>query len=97
MKLSGLIRRPSAFVPVAMSSGALLAILVHLLRVGPAPQADEGAAAHIWQLLMIAQLPVVALFAIKWIPQAPKPALIVLVLQIAGIVAALAPVAILRW
>ena len=52
---------------VAVSSAALLTIVIHLLRVGAAPQADEGAAAHIWQLLMVAQLPVVAPVAIfRW-------------------------------
>ena len=97
MKFSALLKRPSAFLPLAMSSVAVLSIIVHITRFGTAPQADEEAAAHIWQLLMLVQLPVVALFAIKWLPEAPKQAVVVLALQLAAIAAALAPVALLKW
>jgi hypothetical protein len=38
------------------------------------------------------QIPVVAFFAIKWLPQAPRQALYVLVLQVGVALAALAPV-----
>ena len=64
---------------------------------GTAPQADEGAAAHIWQLLMILELPLVAVFAIRWLPEAPRQAVLVLGLQLLAIGGALAPVALLRW
>ena len=97
MKLSALLKHPSAFVPMAMSTAALLTIVLHIARAGTAPQADEGAAAHVWQLLMAGQLPIVALFAIKWMPAAPKQASGVLALQVGAIVAALAPVALLGW
>jgi len=97
MKTSAMLRRPSAYLPLAMSSAAVLTILVHIARFGTARQADEGAAAHLWQLLMVAQLPVVAVFAIQWVPRAPKQALIVLALQLAALAAALAPVALLGW
>src|SRR4051812_4503286 len=69
------VKRPSAWVPLAMSGTALALVLGHLLRAGAAPQADEGLAAHLWQLLMAGQLPVVALFAARWLPRAPGPAL----------------------
>jgi len=97
MKTSAMLRRPSAYLPLAMSSAAVLTILVHIARFGTARQADEGAAAHLWQLLMVAQLPVVAFFAVRWVPRAPKQALIVLALQLAALAAALAPVALLDW
>ena len=97
MKTSAMLRRPSAYLPLAMSSAAVLTILVHIARFGTARQADEGAAAHLWQLLMVAQLPVVAVFAIQWVPRAPKQALIVLALQLVALAAALAPVALLGW
>jgi len=97
MKTSRLLRRPSAFAPIAMSSAALLTIAVHVARAGIAPQADEGAAAHVWQLLMAGQLPVVALFALKWLPEAPRPAAGVLALQLGALVAAAAPVVLLGW
>ena len=59
------LKHPSAFLPMAMSLGALATVLLFLALHGPAPQADEGAAAHIWQLLMAVQVPIVLFFAIK--------------------------------
>ncbi len=87
-----LIKRPSAFLPLAMSLVALAIVLVHLARFGAAREADEGTSAHLFQLLMAAQVPIVAFFAIKWLPQAPGPALQILALQAAAVLAALAPV-----
>jgi len=86
-----ILKRPSAILPMAMSLTALAIVLGHIAIYGAAREADEGAAAHLWQLLMAAQLPVVAFFAIKWLPRAPRQALIVLAEQ-AG--AALASVAV---
>ena len=93
-----IVKRPSAFVPMAMSLAALAMIGgVYVFGVatghgGLVREPDEGAAAHIWQLLMAGQLPVLAFFAIKWLPRAPRPALYVLALQAAGVLAAMAPV-----
>lgn len=92
-----MIKRPSAFVPVAMSFGALVIVLVHIIVSGVARQADEGTAAHLWQLLMAGQIPVVAFFAIRWLPQSPRSALPVLALQAVAALAALAPVYLLHW
>jgi len=52
------IRQPSAVIPIAFSAAALVTVLYHLAMFGTAPQADEGAAAHIWQLLMAGRAPV---------------------------------------
>jgi hypothetical protein len=79
-----------------MSFAALATVLLHVARFGAAREPDEGAAAHIWQLLMAAQIPVIVFFAIKWLPQAPKEALVVLALQIAAALAAAAPVFLLK-
>lgn len=92
MTLPRMIKQPSAFLPVAMSVAALATVALHVARFGVARESDEGAAAHIWQLLMAAQIPIIALFAIKWLPRAPKAALAVLALQIGAVLAALAPV-----
>jgi hypothetical protein len=97
VNLKIMIKRPSAFVPVAMSFAALALVLVHLIMSGAARQADEGAAAHLWQLLMAAQIPIVAFFAIRWIPRSPRSALPVLALQAIAALAALAPVYMLNW
>ena len=50
------------------------------------------AVAHLWQILMGGQLPLLAFFLIKWLPRAPKAALSVLALQILAALAAMAPV-----
>lgn len=75
------IKKPRAFVPLAMSLAALALILIHVAKFGIAPQADEGTSARLWQLLMAGQVPVVAFFAIKWLPRNPRQALQALALQ----------------
>jgi hypothetical protein len=67
-------------------------VLVHIAIFGAAREADEGATAHIWQLLMAAQMPVLAFFAIKWLPRAPRETLYVLALQAGAVLASIAPV-----
>jgi hypothetical protein len=91
------LKHPSAFLPLTMSLGALAAVLVHLTLHGPAPQADEGAAAHIWQLLMAGQIPIILFFAVRWAPESPRHAVPVLALQVVAALAALAPVFLLHW
>ncbi|MDQ6677129.1 MAG: hypothetical protein M3Z09_07515 [Acidobacteriota bacterium] len=44
-------RQPSAFIPIALSIAALVTVLYHVATFGIARETDEGAAAHIWQLL----------------------------------------------
>jgi|SRR5581483_2684072 len=97
IRLPEMFKRPSAFLPIVMSLCAVAVIVIHLLRFGPAPQADEGSAAHIWQLLMAAQLPLAALFLIRWAPRAPRAALPVIAMQIGAALAALAPIYFLHW
>ena len=92
-----MLKHPSAFLPVAMSFGALAAVLMFVALHGTAPQADEGAAAHIWQLLMAAQVPIVLFFAVKWLPRSPRQALPILGLQTGAALAAMAPVFLLHW
>jgi hypothetical protein len=91
------LKHPSAFLPVAMSLGALATVLMFIVLHGTAPQADEGAAAHIWQILMAAQVPVVLFFAIKWLPRSPRQAVPILGLQVGAALAAMAPVFLLHW
>ena len=87
-----LLRQPSAFLPVTMSAIALATVLTHVAVYGAAREADEGTAAHVFQLLIVAQLPIVAYFAIKFVSRTPRPALIVLIIQACAGLAALAPV-----
>ncbi len=76
-----IIKRPSAFLPMAMSLTALTLVLVHIAVFGAAREADEGTTAHLWQLLIAGQMPILAIFAIKWLPRAPRQTLYVLALQ----------------
>ncbi len=92
MRFSRMMRQPSAFLPVAMSLAALAVVLGHVLMFGVAREADEGTAAHVFQLLIVAELPIVAFFALRWLPRFPKQALLVLALQAGVGLAALAPV-----
>lgn len=75
-----LIGHPSAYLPLAMSLAALTLVLGHAAIYGVVHEADEGTAAHIFQILMIAQLPIVAYFVIKWLPKRPRESLMILAL-----------------
>ena len=92
-----MLRRPRAVVPVAMSAAALAVLIAYVALNGTAQQEDEGAAAHIWQILMAGQLPVIGFFAIKWLPLERKPALQVLALQFTAAMAAIFPVWWFQW
>ena len=92
-----LLKHPSGFLPVLMSLAALAVVLTFLVLHGTAPQADEGLEAHLWQVLMAGQVPVVVFFAIKWLPQSPGQTIRVIALQIGAALAALAPVFLLGW
>lgn len=88
----GIVKKPSALIPLAMSLVALAVVLSHIATHGVAREADEGAAAHIWQLLMAGQIPVLAFFAIRWLPRAPRPTAYVLAIQAGAALASMAPV-----
>ena len=90
-----LLRRPSALFPLAMSGVALALVVWQLVSRGAAAWPDEGTTAHLFQLFIVGQAPFAAWFAFKWMPREPGPAMLVLALQAAAAVAALAPVVIL--
>jgi hypothetical protein len=92
-----IVGRPSAFLPLAMSLISLALVLGQLAMFGAAPEADEGTTAHLWQLLMDGQAPVLVFFAVKWLRRAPRQTLYVLAMQAGAAVAAMAPVYILNW
>jgi len=92
MKIATLLKKPSAFLPLVMSITALAIVLGYLAVNGVVREPDEGTAAHVWQLLMAGQVPIIALFAIKWLPMATRQALLVLILQVGAALSAAAPV-----
>lgn len=89
------LKHPTAWMPIAMSAVALAIVLVHVAMFGVTRDADEGTAAHLWQLLMVGQLPFILYHASVWLPRTPRRALNVLAIQVAAALAALAPVLLL--
>lgn len=81
MSSNSLLRQPSAWIPLAMSLAALAFLLGYVAVSGIVQHEDEGAPARIFQLVMLAQLPVIAWFAVRWLPKQPRQALVVLALQ----------------
>jgi hypothetical protein len=86
------VRKPSAIVPIAMSICASATVLFSIAVVGAKREPDEGAAAHILQLLMAGQLPFVAWFALNWLKRDFRAGLTIVGLQLGAIAAALFPV-----
>ena len=66
------LRHPTVFLPLAMSLLALGMVLVHFTIFGIVKETDEGTAAHIFQLLMVGQFPIVAFLAFRWLAIAPR-------------------------
>jgi len=79
-----------------MSLAALAVLLSFLAMFGVVHEEDEGTAAHLFQLLMGGQVPVVGFFLIKWLPQKPKETLQVLALQIVAALLVATPVFLLE-
>jgi len=76
-----LLKEPSAYLPFGMALAALMLVLGHALVFGVVHETDEGAAAHIWQLLMAGQLPFLAYLVIRRLPSRPWAVMQVLALQ----------------
>ena len=84
-----MLKKPGAWLPMAMSVGALTLLLGYIAMFGIGDRhADEGAAARIFQLLLAGQLPIAAFFVFQWLPRNPKQTLVIVALQV---VAALIP------
>jgi hypothetical protein len=81
MTVRALMRQPTGYLPMAMSVGALAMIVWFVTVHGVVRQPDEGVQAHLWQLLVAGQVPLVAYFALRWLPRARRSALVVLALQ----------------
>jgi hypothetical protein len=83
-----LIKQPLALLPIVMSLAAIAMVLSHAAIGGVVHETDEGTLAHVFQLLMVAQVPIVALFVALWLPRQPGQTLRVVALQVAlGLIA----------
>jgi hypothetical protein len=81
MRDDSLLKQPSAWIPLAMSLTALAFLLGYVALYGIVQHEDEGAPARFFQLIMLLQLPIMAYFAIQWLPRRPKQSIYVLALQ----------------
>jgi hypothetical protein len=90
------IKQPSAWLPIVISLGVLAIMLGSFATFGvPRREADEGAAAHLFQLWLVIEVVMIAFFATTWLPKKPKQALLIVGLQVVAMLAAMAPVRIL--
>lgn len=71
-----------AVLPVLMSLVIIAIGIREVVMHGLVRQADEGIAAHLFQLLMPLQLVLIAYFGFIWLPRAPRQAAAVLALQV---------------
>ena len=95
--MTSLLKHPSAWIPIALSFAVVGGMLITMFLSGPpVPEADEGTIAHIFQLWLVLEACMILFFAIRWLPEKPKPALIILALQLLLVVAGCAPVYILH-
>ena len=87
-------KKPSAWIPVALSAFALITMLIYLatLDTPPVREADEGIGAHLFQIWLVLEALMITFFATKWLPRAPKDALIILAVQIIAVLGACSPV-----
>jgi hypothetical protein len=90
--VSQMIKRPLAWIPVAMSLAILAMVLTTIGISGAVRQQDEGTQAHIFQIWLVLEVVLMTVFAVAWVPRRPKQALVVLAIQILGALAACAPV-----
>jgi hypothetical protein len=97
-------KKASAWIPVAMSLVALVLVLIQLGIHGFGihglePERGQGAVANLWQLLMAAQIPIIAFFAFRWVRRGARwEAVTVLLVQaIAATAASVLPVFMFGW
>ena len=90
-------RKLSAWSPVIMSIGALVLVGVQISVHGTQPERDEGALAHLWQLLILGQLPIIGFFVFRWLRAYPRQGAAVLAAQVLAAALALAPVHTMGW
>ena len=90
-------KKASALIPVVMSLIALALGGVEISIHGMRPERDEGALAHLYQLLVVGQVPIISFFVFRWPRRAPLQGLRVVVAQAFALAAALVPVHMMGW
>ena len=92
--MRSLLKKPSAWVPIAIPLIFFAYLVVYISLFGIVRNTDEGTAAHLFQLWLVLEPFMIGFFAIKWLPQARKQALFILLLQI---VAVLLPISVVFY
>jgi hypothetical protein len=83
--MTAFLRQPlSGLIPVVLSVAGVCLVLGHALVYGVTREADEGTAAHLFQLLALAQVPFLAYFFVRHVRERPVQSLPLL-----GVLAAL--------
>jgi len=83
------------WAPPVMSAFALVILLTHVVVYGVRPQPDEGTAAHLWQLLVAGQLPIIGAWFFIGRRRQPSLSRRDLVGQLVALGLAVCPVAVL--
>ena len=86
------IKQPTVFLPLVMSFVALTMVLVHFAIFGIVEETDDGTAAHIFQVLILAQVPFISFLAFRWLAPAPGQVLFFILLQVSAALAAIVAV-----
>jgi len=89
--MNSLIKKPSAWIPIVIPLIFFTYLVIHITIFGIVREKDEGMGAHLFQLWLVLEPLMVGFFAVKWLPRAPKQALLILAIQI---VAALLPISV---
>lgn len=87
------INRLTGWTPAIMSAAAFALIVVVLTTGWERDLKDEGAAAHVWQLLVLLQAPLILAFLATSNWDRKRRVFGIVALQVAGLALALAPVA----
>jgi hypothetical protein len=87
-----LLKQPSALLPLIISAGFLSAFAIGIAQGTLVRRPDEGAGAHLFQILMPLQILIMAVFAWSWLPRERSAATQVLALQVAAAVSVVAVV-----
>ena len=92
--MNPLIKKPSAWIPIVIPLTFFAYLVVCISLFGIVQNADEGIAAHLFQLWLVFEPFLVGFFAVKWLPKARKQALFILLFQI---IAALLPISVVFY
>ncbi len=90
-------KKLSAWSPVIMSIGALALVGAQIAMHGTQPMRDEGALAHVWQMLVLGQVPIIGFFVFRWLRTYPRQGATVLIAQLLAAASALVPVHTMGW